>query len=79
MHSFLYDIYALCNIHNCKNPYFGKNVKLKVPQKKEETNYSHYLFLYTPFTIYISHYALHSMHFTVCTSQYAFHSMKFTE
>ena len=71
MHSVLYDIYTLCNIHNSENSHFVRIFKCKGSQR-EETNIFHNI----PFTIYISqyeisHYALHSMHFKVGTSQYS--------
>ena len=87
MHSVLYDIYVLWNIHQSENSYFERIFKYKVSQKTEQNIIhnmrfiiclSQYALKSMPFTVCTSQYALHSMHFTICTSQYAFRTMYFS-
>ena len=83
MHSVLYDISTICNLHNSLNPYFVSILKYNISWKKNEILFalciSLYVFHSMHFTIYISQYAFHSMQFQVCIAEYAFHRMHFTE
>ena len=90
VHSVLYYIYAIWNIHHSENLNDLRNFEYKDFQKIDQNNIYKMSFI-MHFTICTSQYALHrthflyalpyalqSMHFTVCTLHYALYTMHVT-